>query len=105
MFGSLGGPELLLILVVALLVFGPKKIPELSRTIGRGIAEFRRATNAFKSTLEHEVSAAEPQEDLKATDPKPKTTPAAPEQTQGKASAGRTDTPPAPSSKSPSPKE
>ncbi len=59
MFGSLGGPELLLILVVALLVFGPKKIPELSRTIGRGVAEFRRATNDFKATLEREVSAAD----------------------------------------------
>ena len=59
MFGSIGGPELLLILVIALLVFGPKRIPELSRTIGRGVAEFRRATNDFKATLEREVSAAD----------------------------------------------
>ncbi len=59
MFGSIGGPELLLILVVALLVFGPKRIPELSRTIGRGVAQFRRATNDFKATLDREVSAAD----------------------------------------------
>ncbi len=59
MFGSIGGPELLLILAIALLVFGPKKLPELSRTIGRGLAEFRRATNGFKATLEHEISQAE----------------------------------------------
>lgn len=55
MFGSLGGPELLLILVLALLLFGPRKLPEIGRTIGRGLSEFRKATTEFKSSLEREV--------------------------------------------------
>jgi len=105
MFGSLGGPELLLILVVALLVFGPKKIPELSRTIGRGIAEFRRATNDFKSTLEREVSAADVEREFSTTDLKLKKTPLAPEQTQEKAPEKSADAPPAAGSKPPSDKE
>ena len=59
MFGSLGGPELLLILVLALLLFGPRRLPEIGRTIGRGLAEFRKATTEFKTTLEREVDVAE----------------------------------------------
>ena len=43
MFGSIGGTELLIILVIALVVFGPKRLPELGRTIGKGLSEFRRA--------------------------------------------------------------
>ena len=71
MFGSIGGPELLLILVIALLVFGPRKIPELSRALGRGMAEFRKATQDFKTTLEREVSAAEHEESRRAEPPAP----------------------------------
>ena len=92
MFGSIGGPELLLILVIALLVFGPKRIPELSRTIGRGVAEFRRATNDFKATLEREVSAA----DLEVEE-----TPA-PKPAQEKTAEEPADAPPDPTSKPPS---
>lgn len=55
MFGSIGGPELLLILLVVLLVFGPKRLPEVGRTIGKGLAEFRRASNDLKRSLEEEV--------------------------------------------------
>jgi sec-independent protein translocase protein TatA len=44
MFGSLGFPELLIIFVIAVIVFGPSKLPELGRSLGRGIAEFKRAT-------------------------------------------------------------
>ena len=50
MFG-IGMPELLVILVVALLVLGPKKLPEIARSLGRGMAEFRRASNEFTRTL------------------------------------------------------
>ena len=50
MFG-VGMPELLVILVVALLVLGPKKLPEIARSLGRGMAEFRRASNEFTRTL------------------------------------------------------
>ena len=50
MFG-IGPMELLLILVVALLVLGPKRMPELARTMGKGLAEFRRASNDLRQTL------------------------------------------------------
>ncbi|HVS13098.1 MAG TPA: twin-arginine translocase TatA/TatE family subunit [Thermoanaerobaculia bacterium] len=55
MFGPLGFPEIALILVLALLIFGPKKLPEVGRTIGKGMAEFRRATSDLKRTIETEV--------------------------------------------------
>lgn len=55
MFGSIGGPELLLIFVLALLLFGPRKLPEIGRTIGKTVAEFRRATQEFRTSLEREV--------------------------------------------------
>jgi TatA/E family protein of Tat protein translocase len=62
MFG-IGMPELLLILGVALIVLGPKKLPELARTLGKGMAEFRRATDELKDEfkqMEHEVEDASP---------------------------------------------
>ena len=59
MFGSVGAPELILIFVVALLVFGPKRLPELGRAVGRALNEFRRATSDLKSTLEREMAEAE----------------------------------------------
>lgn len=59
MFGSLGMPELLFILVLALLLFGPKRLPEIGRTIGKGMAEFRKATNDFKRTIETEIALEE----------------------------------------------
>jgi TatA/E family protein of Tat protein translocase len=54
-FGSIGGGEVMLILVVALLLFGPRKIPEIGRTLGKTMAEFRKATRDFKLNLEREV--------------------------------------------------
>lgn len=59
---GIGGPELLVILVIALLVFGPKKLPEFGRTIGKGLAEFRRASNDLKRSLEDEIAAEEARE-------------------------------------------
>ena len=55
MFGSLGMPELIVIFIIALIVFGPRKLPELGRSLGRGLAEFKKATNEFHSTLEDEI--------------------------------------------------
>jgi TatA/E family protein of Tat protein translocase len=57
MFGTLGGPELFLILVIALIVFGPKKLPEIGKSLGKMMVEFRRASNDFKRTIEDEVEA------------------------------------------------
>lgn len=59
MFGSLGFPELLVIFGVALLIFGPRKLPEIGRSVGKALGEFRRATNDLKSTLEEEVRMEE----------------------------------------------
>lgn len=53
---SLGTSEMMLILVVALIFFGPRKLPELSRKIAKGLAEFRKASEEFKHTWEREVS-------------------------------------------------
>jgi Tat protein translocase TatB subunit len=55
MFGSLGGPELLFLFVLALLLFGPRKLPEIGRLVGRALSEFRRATYEFRTNLEREV--------------------------------------------------
>lgn len=68
MFGTLGMPELILIFVVALLLFGPRKMPEIGKSIGRAMGEFRRASNEFKRTIEDEVAAEdirEVEKDLK----------------------------------------
>jgi sec-independent protein translocase protein TatB len=56
---SLGSTELLFILVMALVFFGPRKLPQLSRTLGKSVAEFRRASEDFKRTWEREVSLEE----------------------------------------------
>jgi TatA/E family protein of Tat protein translocase len=59
MFGSLGVMEIALIVAVALIVFGPRKLPEIGRTIGKALGEFRKATDDLKSTIEREVRMEE----------------------------------------------
>jgi TatA/E family protein of Tat protein translocase len=63
MFG-LGVPELIVIFVIALIVFGPKKLPDLGKALGRGIAEFKRASQEVKETIETEVRNAEQSIDI-----------------------------------------
>ena len=60
MLGSLGIPEVIVIFVIALIIFGPRKLPELARSLGKGIAEFKRATNDLQSSLEDEIRTEEP---------------------------------------------
>ena len=73
MFGSIGMPELIIILVIALIIFGPRKLPELGRSLGRSINEFKKASNELRSTLEEEIRIEETRDrttaDASATPP------------------------------------
>jgi TatA/E family protein of Tat protein translocase len=71
MFGTLGGPEVILILVVALIVFGPRRLPEIGKSMGKMLAEFRKASNDFKRTIEDELEA----EKVKEAQPAPLSAP------------------------------
>ena len=72
--GNLGMPELILILVLALLLFGPKKLPEIGRQLGKGLGEFKRASNDLKRSIEDEiekVSKEEPPASAEVAEVKP----------------------------------
>ena len=75
MFGTLGGPEIILILVVALIVFGPRRLPEIGKSMGKMLAEFRKASNDFKRTIEDELEAEKTKESPPAPTPAPEATP------------------------------
>jgi sec-independent protein translocase protein TatA len=62
MFGSIGMPELIIIFVIALIIFGPRKLPELGRSLGKSIAEFKRTSNDLRNTLEEEIRLEEQQQ-------------------------------------------
>jgi sec-independent protein translocase protein TatA len=66
MFGPIGMPELIVIMVIALVIFGPRKLPELGRSLGRSLNEFKRASNELKHTLDEEIRV----EDQKTADEK-----------------------------------
>lgn len=53
--GPIGFPELMIIFVVALIVFGPRKLPELGRSLGKSLSEFKRASNELRHTLDEEI--------------------------------------------------
>ena len=68
MFGSIGMPELIIIFVIALIIFGPRKLPELGRSLGKSLAEFKRASNELRNTLEDEIRLEEQRDTTKAPD-------------------------------------
>jgi len=53
--GSIGTQEIIIIFIIALIVFGPRKLPEIGKTIGKGLAEFKKASNELRQTWEEEV--------------------------------------------------
>jgi sec-independent protein translocase protein TatA len=59
MFGSIGVPELIIIFIVALLVFGPKKLPEVGKSVGKAIRDFKRSTEDIKNKFEDEIRVEE----------------------------------------------
>lgn len=59
MFGSIGMPELIVIFVIALIIFGPRKLPELGKSLGKSLNEFRRASNELRNSLEDEIRLEE----------------------------------------------
>lgn len=62
MFGSIGMPELIIILVIALIIFGPRKLPELGKSLGRSLNEFKKASTDLQNTLEQEIKVEEQKE-------------------------------------------
>ncbi len=94
MLGSIGMPELIIIFVIALIIFGPRKLPELGRSLGKSLAEFKRASNELKSTLEEEIRLEEQRssvEPSKPATPTPIASTPAPSPFEEPVIAGKTD--------------
>ncbi len=85
MFGPIGMPEMVVIAVIALIIFGPRKLPELGKSLGKSIAEFKRASNELKNTLEEEIRTEELQDARKSAQVPPTSAvpPAAPAPPEG----------------------
>ena len=71
MFGSIGMPELIIILVIALIIFGPRKLPELGKSLGRSLNEFKKASQDLQNTLEQEIKIEEDKETRAKAAPAP----------------------------------
>ena len=71
MLGSIGMPELMIILVIALIIFGPRKLPELGRSLGRSLKEFKRASNELQNTLDEEIRIEEERSAERQKPPEP----------------------------------
>ena len=75
MFGSIGMPELIIILVIALIIFGPRKLPELGKSLGRSLNEFKKASTDLQNTLEQEIKIEEQKEAAKKDEESRKASP------------------------------
>jgi TatA/E family protein of Tat protein translocase len=82
---NLGLPEMIFIFLLALIIFGPKKLPEIGRQIGKAMNEFKRASNEFKSQIEGEIRNLELEDAVKRVPP-PQILP--PEQSVANSNAG-----------------
>ena len=71
MFGSIGMPELIIILTIALIIFGPRKLPELGRSLGKSLSEFKRASNELRNTLDEEIRIEEQRSTDRQRPPEP----------------------------------
>jgi sec-independent protein translocase protein TatA len=69
--GPIGFPELAVIMFLALLIFGPRKLPELGRSLGRSLGEFKRASNELRNTLDEEIRIEEQRNAEKPRTPEP----------------------------------
>ncbi len=76
MIGSIGMPELVVIMLLALLIFGPRKLPELGRSLGRSLGEFKRASNELRNTLDEEIRIEEQRSAERQRAPEPAQAPA-----------------------------
>ena len=94
MFGPIGMPEMVVIAVIALIIFGPRKLPELGKSLGKSIAEFKRASNELKNTLEEEIRTEELEDARKSAQiPPTAPTPAAPAAPAGETTSRSEPTP------------
>jgi sec-independent protein translocase protein TatA len=91
MFGSIGMQELIIIFVIALIIFGPRRLPDLGKSLGKSIAEFKRASNELRNTLEDEIRVEE-QRQVK-TSPAPQADATAPQTDTTAATSASGDTP------------
>jgi sec-independent protein translocase protein TatA len=88
MFGSVGVPELIIIFTIALIIFGPRKLPELGKSLGKSLAEFKRASNELKNTLDEEIRVEE-QRAARPAEPDPVRAPTTVESSEHSASVPR----------------
>jgi len=99
MFGPIGMQEIIVIFLVALLIFGPRKLPEIGKSIGKGLAEFKRASDDLKKTIEDEIEhgkreAASVRREIGEVSNTIQASPASPSEPEPEAAPGETDSRP-----------